>query len=152
MLLPRLQLQLRRVGLLQQLQSWGVELVRQCAPERVRPPMACSALPFYPAPLQPKHHTTCTHASACCMDGLQAFLDAPHAASGPIPSDVQPHFTGPYFEWFTVEKNPVSVWPSIRGGRHVRNTMICTRACAHGVLGRNQDVGGLVTQLPVQLM
>lgn len=31
--------------------------------------------------------------------GLQVFVDAPNAASGPIPDDVSPFFAGPYFEW-----------------------------------------------------
>ena len=31
------------------------------------------------------------------------FINAPHAASGPIPRDVLPYFEGPYYEWFTVE-------------------------------------------------
>lgn len=29
----------------------------------------------------------------------QTFIDAPNAASGPIPDDVAPFFSGPYFEW-----------------------------------------------------
>jgi len=29
----------------------------------------------------------------------QTFIDAPNAASGPIPDDVSPFFEGPYFEW-----------------------------------------------------
>jgi hypothetical protein len=30
---------------------------------------------------------------------LQTYIDAPNAASGPIPDDVSPFFEGPYFEW-----------------------------------------------------
>jgi len=46
------------------------------------------------------------------------FIDAPHPASGAIPRDVAPHFNGPFFEWFTVERmcvlrSPMSSYSSI---------------------------------------
>ncbi len=45
---------------------------------------------------------------ACCLAPPQVFIDAPNAASGTIPKDVAPFFTGPYYEWFTGE------WPRHR--------------------------------------
>ena len=40
------------------------------------------------------------------LDGAElVFIDAPHAASGPLPEDVAgAGFEGPFFEWFTVEQ------------------------------------------------
>lgn len=35
---------------------------------------------------------------------LQTFIDAPNPASGQIPKDVAPYFSGPYHEWTTVER------------------------------------------------
>jgi len=31
-------------------------------------------------------------------------VNAPNAASGPIPEDVKPYFDGPYYEWWNAEK------------------------------------------------
>ncbi len=31
-------------------------------------------------------------------------MNAPNAASGPIPEDVKPYFDGPYYEWWNAEK------------------------------------------------
>ena len=40
-----------------------------------------------------------------------AFVDAPNPASGPIPDDVAPHFSGPYYEWWNAKKDPESgIW------------------------------------------
>ncbi|DBA87420.1 TPA: hypothetical protein ACH3X1_004466 [Trebouxia sp. C0004] len=33
------------------------------------------------------------------------YVDAPNAASGPIPEDVKPYFDGPYYEWWNAEKD-----------------------------------------------
>lgn len=33
------------------------------------------------------------------------FVDAPNPASGPIPDDVAPFFSPPYFEWWNAERN-----------------------------------------------
>lgn len=32
------------------------------------------------------------------------YVNAPNAASGPIPEDVKPYFDGPYYEWWNAEK------------------------------------------------
>lgn len=47
--------------------------------------------------LLPAHLRLPTHSVPLHM--LQTFIDAPNAASGPIPDDVSPFFTGPYYEW-----------------------------------------------------
>ncbi len=39
------------------------------------------------------------HLPCATSPTLQVFIDAPNAASGPIPDDVSPFFAGPYFEW-----------------------------------------------------
>ena len=32
------------------------------------------------------------------------FIDAPNPASGPIPEDVAPHFSPPYYEWWNAQR------------------------------------------------
>lgn len=35
---------------------------------------------------------------------FQVYIDAPHAATGPVPDDVKGRFDGPYFQWFVANK------------------------------------------------
>lgn len=39
---------------------------------------------------------------------LQTFIDAPNPASGPIPDDVAPFFSGPYYEWCAAAHAPAA--------------------------------------------
>lgn len=45
---------------------------------------------------------------------VQTYIDAPNAASGPIPDDVAPHFEGPYYEWWVAGRCACYI-PSRRG-------------------------------------
>ncbi|KAL4854860.1 NADPH-dependent aldo-keto reductase [Chlorella vulgaris] len=38
------------------------------------------------------------------------FIDAPNAASGPIPDDVSPFFAGPYYEWWNAQRDEQGKW------------------------------------------
>jgi hypothetical protein len=53
------------------------------------------SLPCLSSRLTIKQRFHILHAS--CVP--KTFIDAPNAASGPIPDDVAPFFAGPYYEW-----------------------------------------------------
>lgn len=38
------------------------------------------------------------------------YIDAPNAASGPIPDDVAPYFQGPYHEWWNASRDEQGAW------------------------------------------
>lgn len=38
------------------------------------------------------------------------FIDAPNPASGPIPDDVAPFFSGPYYEWWNADRDEQGRW------------------------------------------
>lgn len=44
------------------------------------------------------------HRETLSSVAVQIFVDAPHAASGPIPKDVEPYFDPPFREWWNFTK------------------------------------------------
>jgi hypothetical protein len=60
--------------------------------------VAYAKVPPYLHPMRLFHKSACLCNDAHC-GAVQTFIDAPNAASGPIPDDVSPFFAGPYYEW-----------------------------------------------------
>lgn len=80
------------------------------------------------------------------------FIDAPNPASGPIPDDVAPFFSGPYYEWWNANRDAEGRW-SYEGWQ--RSVKAIERALAEqgglrgfdGLMGFSQ--GGAITSLAI---
>ncbi|KAL4421601.1 hypothetical protein ABPG75_010892 [Micractinium tetrahymenae] len=77
------------------------------------------------------------------------FVDAPNAASGPIPDDVSPFFAGPYFEWWNANRDESGRWTYAGWQRAVAQVEDAMRLHGpfDGVMGFSQ--GGAMASLVV---
>ncbi|PSC70237.1 low CO2-induced aldose reductase isoform B [Micractinium conductrix] len=77
------------------------------------------------------------------------YIDAPNAASGPIPDDVAPHFEGPYYEWWNASRDGEGRW-SYEGWRravaHMEDTL-ALHGPFDGLMGFSQ--GGAMASLAI---